>query len=176
MTVQKGGEFERLVREAATTIKPDDKVKVTFDVAKAADGTAIHQMSGPFDEKDADLTKHFGKASLLFAFREDAILFSFGEDGLPPLRKAMAALSNPAASELDEPVAILMHVANAGAFAETNQETFRRAAAEVLQGANAKRDRIHFGLKGEGDTIRLRLAVDVPALKLLATFGSQLPK
>jgi hypothetical protein len=176
MTVQKGGEFERLVREAATTIKPEEKVKITFDVAKAADGTAIHQLSGPFDEKDADMAKHFGKASLFFAFRQDAVLFSFGESGLPPLRKAMEGFSNPPVPELDEPIAILMHLAKAGAFADTNQESFRRAASEALQGANAKRDRMHIGLKGEGDALRLRLALDVPALKLMATLGGQLSK
>ena len=48
MRVQDGRAFERLVREAVEQDpKPDEGVKVTFDVAKAADGTAIHQMTGP---------------------------------------------------------------------------------------------------------------------------------
>ncbi len=174
MTLQKGREFERLVREAATTIKPGENVKITFDVAKAADGTAIHQLSGPFDEKHADLAKHFGKASLCFAFREDAILFSFGENGLAPLQKTLEGFSSPPAPELDEPIAILLRVENVGAFADKNQEEFRRAAAEVFQGANAHRDRVHLGLKGEGDEIRMRLAIDVPALKLMALRGQQM--
>ena len=172
MKVQQGREFERLVREAAAKIKPGENVKITFDTAKAADGTAIHQLSGPFDEKDADLVKRFGKASLFFAFRDDAILFCFGENGLAPLQKNLEGFSNPPAPELDESATILMHVANAGGFADKNQEAFRRAVADVFQGANAKRDRLHLGLKSEGDELRIRLAIDVPAIKLMTVIGN----
>src|SRR5205823_3263022 len=92
MRLQDGREFERLVREAAAKVKTSEGVKVAFDVAKAGDGTSIHQISGPFNEKDEDaakLVKHLGKASLFFAFRRDAILASFGEAGLAPLRRAL---------------------------------------------------------------------------------------
>jgi hypothetical protein len=172
MTVEKGRDFEGLFRDAAKTVNPGENVKVNLDVAKAADGTAIHQITGPSDsKKDADATKRFGKASLYLAFREDAILFSFGEDALAPLQKTLEGLLKPVAPELDEPVAVLMHFANVGALAEKDPEKIRRAAAEAFKGANAGRDRIHLGLKGEGDEVRIRLAIDVPALKMGALMG-----
>jgi hypothetical protein len=172
MTVEKGRDFEGLFRDAAKTVKPGENVKVNFDVAKAADGTAIHQITGPSDpKKDADVAKRFGKASLYLAFREDAILFSFGEDALAPLQKTLEGFLRPVAPELDEPVAVLMHFANVGVLADKDPEKIRRAAAEVFKGANAGRDRIHLGLKGEGDEVRIRLAIDVPVLKMGTLMG-----
>ncbi len=163
MAVQNGGEFEKLVREAAAKIKPAENVKIAFDVAKAADGTAIHQMSGPADDKDSPVAKHFGKASLFFAFRGDAVLASFGEAGLASLRQALEGFSDAPASGVTEPVAAVLRVSRLGAFAEQNQEGFGKAVAEVFPGDAPKHDRVYLALKGEGDEVRLRLAVDVPA-------------
>jgi hypothetical protein len=176
MSLRDGREFERLMRDAVAQIQPDQRVKVTFDVAKAADGTAIHQVTGPFDEKDADLVKHFGKASLSLAFRDDAVLVSFGEDSPAPLRRAIEGFSNPPAAGPEGPVAMVARVARLGDFAEEHQEEFRRAVAEIFPGDAVKRDRISLGLKGEGDAIRLRLAIDVPALKLMAALGKAMHK
>ncbi len=134
MKVQQGREFDRLVREAAAKIKPSDDVKITFDVAKAADGTAIHQMSGPFDEKDGDLAKHFGKPSLFFTFREDAILFSFGETGFAPLQRALDGFSAPPPAELAVPIAGLIRMSRVKEFAQLDQDRFRGPVAEVFKG------------------------------------------
>jgi hypothetical protein len=178
MRVKDGREFERLVREAVEQIKPKDGVKVTvkWDVARAGDGTAVHQFTAPVDKDDADVVKHFGKPDLFFAFRNDAILASFGEGGLAPLRRILEGASAPARSESDGPVAIVAHMATLGVLAEKNPEAFRKATAEVFRGDAPKKDRLYFGLKGEGDGLRLRLVLDVPALKLLAILGDQAKK
>jgi hypothetical protein len=176
MRVKDGREFERLVREAVEQIQPKEGVKVTWDVAKAADGTAIHQFTVPVEKDDADVVKHFGKPALFIAFRNDAILASFGQDGLAELRRALEGDSAPARSESDGPVAVVAHVASLGAFAEKNQEAFRKANAEVFRGDGPKRDRVYLGLKGEGDGVRLRLSFDVPALKLMAILGNEAKK
>jgi hypothetical protein len=165
LRVPNGREFERLFRDAAAQKRLGDNVTMTFDAAKAADGTAIHQMTGPIDEKNPEMSKRFGKASLFLAFRQDAILASFGEAGLEPLRQAIERSSGPAAPASAEPLAAVIHVANLGKIAE--QGTLLRATSEVFPAGGAKRDRIAFGLKGEGDGIRLRLAIDVTALKLM---------
>jgi hypothetical protein len=173
MRVQDGREFERLVREAAAKIKPGENVKLTFDVTKAADGTPIHQVSGPVDDKNAEMAKRFGKASLFFAFRQDAILASFGENGLEPLRRAIERSSDAPAAGSTEPISMVIHLASLGAFAEKNEEEFRRAISDVFRGDGAKRDRVYLGLKGEDDGIRLRLAIDVPALKMMTMIGNR---
>jgi hypothetical protein len=165
LRVPNGREFERLFRDAAAQKRLGDNVAMTFDAAKAADGTAIHQMTGPIDEKNPEMSKRFGKASLFMAFRQDAILASFGEAGLEPLRQAIERSSGPAAPASAEPLAAVIHVASLGKIAE--QETLLRAISEVFPGEGAKRDRITFGLKGVGDGIRLRLSIDVTTLKLM---------
>jgi hypothetical protein len=176
MSLRDGRAVERLVRDAVAEIKPEEGFKVTFDVARAADGTAIHQITGPADEKDANMVKHFGKPSLCFAFRGDALLVAFGEDSLAPLRRAIEGPQNPAASGSDGPVALVARVAALGEIAGENQEALRQAAAKVFRGEGAKHDRISLGLKGEGDGLRLRLAIDVPALKLMTLLGSEMQK
>jgi hypothetical protein len=70
----------------------------------------------------------------------------------------------------------VIDVATLGHFAAKDQEEFRRATADVLRGEAAKRDRLHLALKGYGDGIRLRLAIDVPALKLMVVLGNQAQK
>ena len=176
MRLQDGREFERLVREAVTQVKPAEGVKVTFDVAKAADGTAIHQLTGPMKDQDAKLVKLFGKPSLYFAFREDAMLAGFGEDGLASLQRALDGPAAPAGAASVGPVALVARVSGLGDLADEKQEEFRKAAAQVFHGEDAKHDRISLSLKGEGDGIRLRLAIDVPALKLLAIAGQHMQK
>ena len=158
MGVQNGREFERLVREAATKIKVGENVKVSFDVTKAADGTPIHQMSRPTDDKNAAMVKRFGKPSLFFAFRQDAILASFGEHGLEQLRRAIEGFSDASAAGSTEPFSMVIHLASLAGLAETNEAEFRQAISEVFKGDGPKRDRVSLSLKGEGDGIRLRLA------------------
>jgi hypothetical protein len=84
LKVRDGGEFDRLVRDAALRVSPKDSVKITLDVAKAADGTAIHQMLGPMGENDPELARQFGKVSLFVAARDDAVLYKHAALGLFP--------------------------------------------------------------------------------------------
>ena len=93
MTVPNGKAIDQNVRDASVVDRTTDKVKITYDVAKGAGGVSIHQFSGPFDEKDAGMVKRFGNASLFFAARDDAILLTFGEDGLPALQNVLAKMS-----------------------------------------------------------------------------------
>jgi hypothetical protein len=176
MRVQDGGESERLFRDAIKEIKPEEKMKVTLDAAKAEDGTPIHEITGPVEKGGEDVEKTFGKPSLYCAFRKDAIWASFGQDGLAVLKNAMAGASTPSRGESDGPVAIVAHVAHVGALPGKNQETFRKAAATVFPGPGPKRDRIYLGLKGEGEGVRLRLSADILSLKLLSLVGQESKK
>jgi hypothetical protein len=178
MTVQDGRAFDRLFRDVVAEVKPDNGFKVAFDAARAADGTAIHQMTGPDDVKndgDANILRLFGKVSVAFAFRTDAILVAFGEDSLASIRTAVDGLSAPRrpASGAEEPIALVGRLSRLSDFPdeEKDREQFRRAAAEAFRGEDARHDRISLALKAEGDGIRLRLSVGVPALKFMAAMG-----
>ena len=134
MKVQNGREFERLIREGAAKNGMGKDVKMTFDVAKAPDGTAIHQANAPFGKDDAELAKRFGKATFFFAFRDDAVLASFGESGLAPLQRVIERFSSPRAAGWDEPVSVVIHAASLGRFAAKDEDEFRRATADVFRG------------------------------------------
>lgn len=168
---------ERLARDAVKKFELEKGFKIDFDVAKTDDGTAIHRMTVPYDEKDKEdeyLLKTFGKASLYFAFPKGALVAAFGEDAQEPLRRLVADVSPPAPTGgLDGPGAATIRLAGLADMAETDKERdeFRKAAENTFKGKDAKRDRAALVIKGAGDGIRLRLAVDVPALRMLAELG-----
>ncbi|MGP0062602.1 MAG: hypothetical protein ACLQGP_03230 [Isosphaeraceae bacterium] len=173
MSVPNAQDFLGLVRDSAGKVKLGDNVKMTFDVAKAADGTAIHQLSGPTVANDAGMKK-FGNASLFFAVRQGTFLYSFGEDGLEPLRQAIEKSKEALAAGPAQPIAIAIRLTGLVDFAEKNdEEAFRRAISEVFPGDGAKRDRFVFGVKGDGNGVQVRLSIDVPALKFLGMIGSR---
>jgi hypothetical protein len=176
MKVRDGKSFDRLFRDSIAQVKPEEKgIQVTLDAAKAADGTAIHRLTGPFDKNDPKVTRILGKPTLAFAFRDDAIVGAFGEDSTAAVRKVVEGLSTPPASGPGSagPIALIARLAGLDAFGESDEqrEAFRRASAETFRGEAAKKDRFSITLKGEGAAIRLRLAVDVPALKFFAMIG-----
>ncbi len=173
MKVKNGREFERLVRAAAAKNGFVKGFNINFDVAKAADGTAIHRIERLDWRGGAEVAKRFGKTSLFFAFRDDAVLASFGESGLAPLQRSIEKFSGPHAAGSDEPVSAVIHAAGFGGFAAKNEDEVRRATADAFRGEDAKRDRVHLGLTENGGGIRLRLAIDLAALKFLAVLGKQ---
>jgi hypothetical protein len=170
MNVQNGREVERYVREAVAQTQPDQDFKLIFDAAKAGDGTSIHQLTVRDASHDPKLGKHFGNASLFFAFPGNSMILAFGEEGLKSIQRAMASLAQPAAGAA-EPAEIEIHLSSLGQLAEGNQEAIRRAAEETFQGASAGRDRLALRVRSEGQSLRLQLAFDIPALKFLAVTG-----
>ncbi len=171
MKVKDSKEFDRLFRDAVNQIKPEESFKVQLDVAKAADGTAIHQITGPFDEKDARIAKQFGKASLSVSFRADTVLIAFGQDGTDVLRKLDASATAPAARS-DGLAALSLRMAALGMLPDKDQEKLRRAVDEVFKGQTVKHDRIFLAVTGEGEGLHLRVAVDLLAFKVAAIMGS----
>src|SRR5262249_36315015 len=147
-----------LLRDAIAHEKPEKGFKMEFGVSKAADGTEIHRLSGPFkedDPKEASMVKAFGKeASLAFAFREGSILSVFGEESTGQVKMALDRLapSRPADGS-NVPIAAVVRVADLDAFFDKEEERdkFRRAAEGAFAGDAAKKDRLSLAVKGEGD-------------------------
>jgi hypothetical protein len=181
MKVPNGQEVERLIRDALALHPPEGGFKVAFDVAKAADGTAIHELTGPYkgeDKTEVEIVKRFGKGSLSFAFRKDAVLLAFGEESQAALRRAIEGLTTAPRRESRPagPVELVVHAANLGKLAGDGQEVLRRVSDNVFRGDAAGHDRISFELKGDGNGLRLRLAIDLPVLKFAAMMGKETQK
>jgi hypothetical protein len=165
--VPNGKDFDRHFRDTSVVAKLTDKLKLTYDVAKGADGTSIHQISGSFDENDAELVKRFGKASLFLSARADAILLSFGEDGLPALQGVLAKMSEPPGEASVAPIAAVARLGGTAVLVDPQRAEVRRIISQVYPDQAEKRDRITLDLKGQGDANVLHLAIDLQALGLL---------
>lgn len=174
MTIKDPKEFDRLFRDSVTLVKPDEAFKVRLDVAKTADGTPIHQVTGPFDEKDARIVRQFGKAVLSVAFRSDTVLIAFGQDATDFLRKLDASATAPAAQS-DGLAALSLRMAPLAKVPDKDQQRLQKVAAEIFKGPDASHDRIFLGLTDEANGIHLRAAVDLPAFKAAAMMGQKGP-
>ena len=133
MSLRDAREAERLIRDSAAQIPRGKGVELSFDVAKAGDGTPIHRMTGPFDEKNAKVARQFGKPSISCAFRGDVFYYAFGEDSTDALRRHLDAASTPTASRSEGPVAVDARVAALAEFGDKNQEAIRLRHGRSLQ-------------------------------------------
>lgn len=162
--VPSGKDFDDHLRSTSVVAKPTDKLKLTFDVSKGPRGEPIHQLSGKFQDNDADLVKRFGNASLYMTARDDAILLSFGESGLQVLQDALAKLSAPSAPASAAPMTAIAHLADLAVVADGQNDAVKRIISQVYPGQSAKRDRIAIDVKGDGEATVLHIAVDLPAI------------
>lgn len=172
MGLKDGRQAERLLRQAIAKEKPEGGVEIHLDVARAADGTAIHRVTGPLDKMNEDLSRQFGKATLAVAFRADTLSFAFGEDSTDALKKTLDVAATARAPRSEGPVAMTARMTGLADLFEKDREALRHATTETFKGAAAGHDRVSLVTIGEGDGLRLRLSMDLPALKLLVMLGN----
>jgi hypothetical protein len=165
LKVADGKKIESVVKEIAAKVPPEDKdARVEIDFAKAADGTAIHRMSGPLDDQARRI---FGvDAAAYAAIQPDRLVAVFGSHGQETLEKALAA---PAAGPgTSAPIQMVAHIAKLAALAEEDREAATEAATKAFGDAKPARDRVALSLGAKGNHLELRLAIDVPALRFFA--------
>jgi hypothetical protein len=167
-----GQSVDRLFRDITAQMTPADKTKVKLDAAKSRDGTPIHQLSVPVASLDPNLVKHCGDTGFFLAFPRNTVLISFGDEGLKSIQQAAESLSDPKLAG-GEPLTIQTHLSTLGELSDQDPEAVRRAAAETFQGARAGRDRIALSLNGEAHALRVRLTLDVPAIKFAVQMGQR---
>jgi hypothetical protein len=91
--VKSGDELGKTVRElvagAVKDLPPAMQGKIKLDVDTVG-ATKIHKMELPIQDRDAKMVQTvFGEASLYLAFRNDALFFSLGKDGLQAIKDAI---------------------------------------------------------------------------------------
>lgn len=168
----KGSEkIEAALREAVAKGKDEDRKKITFDFAKAKDGTSIHKIDIDSKEPKDPNAEIFGDPTLFVAFPEGAVLATFGEDGLDYLKDALDDLKDPVKPG---PQVALEIAANSAI--ELNQDddqpAVRAAAEEVFQGKDEENDKLSLSLTGGKSGVRLRLDADLPVLRFLSRVGA----
>ncbi len=167
-----GKTLDRVLREAVKKSPPKDGAEFTLDFAKAADGTPIHRLTGPIN-KDDNLEAFGAKPAAFFALRDDVALVTFGENGQNVLETSLASVGQ-ASRPTDPPVAAMIQASRLPDLPNTNPDAAKAAvdaAAKVFAGPDAKHDRFRLSLRGDGNALRLRMSMDVPVLRFLATVG-----
>jgi hypothetical protein len=169
--LKEGRKIETLLRDAAREVKPDEKVDVKFDMDKASDGTPIHRILAP--ATDDSTKKQFGTPYVYSAFRDDLLLIAVGEQGLKVLKDGLDSTKVARAAHLPQ-IAASMSFSKFGAIADApDREKATAAARQAFKGPDAGKDALRLDLKAEGDSVKLRLSMDVPVLKFFALSAGQ---
>ncbi len=173
--VADGGRADRLCRTLAAALAKSPTAgieKMTLDADKAGE-VPIHEIRLA---SNAFLAR-FGEPVVWIAARPNALAVALGRQGLPALKQALDSIASPPPRGPDAPgpIQVSAAVGKVARFAAGGPDGQARLndqfqAAGVLQGADAARDRVGMTLVG-GDSLALRLRVDGPLLKLLATLG-----
>lgn len=91
LRIREGRKIEAALREALKTLPEDSLKNLSWDVGKS-DGVAIHCYTILDDEVDEIMKKFFGAQRVYFAFRDDAVLVTFGEGGQQILEESLKAV------------------------------------------------------------------------------------
>jgi hypothetical protein len=153
LKVQDGQALEKTLRQLIESEPADKRKEVHFDAAKVGD-VSVHRIdvSGHLDEHAKKL---FGaEAELYVAFRPDAVLVTFGQNGLEAMKEAVAMqpqvgpplMLNAALARL----APLMAKDNPGAV-KAAEEAFKRKGSDLvrLEAGGGKAARVSFRLTPE---------------------------
>ncbi|HEV3168345.1 MAG TPA: hypothetical protein VGZ22_30350 [Isosphaeraceae bacterium] len=170
-----GLRIEKLFRDMVAKADPDNKARISLDVAKAtADSPAIHRIKIDADKNLDD----FGDPSVFLSFRKDAGLVALGENGLAVLKQAIDLTRRPAAGA-SAPAEAEIALAKLVPLIEDDDnigEAGQQAANKVFVGKDENKDKLRLTLRGEADVLRLRLTTDVPALRYFVVTGGQQKK
>ncbi len=171
MKVKDGKQIETALRDAVAAAKPDDKAEIKLDAAKAADGTPIHRITGK-EKADEKMVKAFGETVVYFAVNNDTAIAAFGASGLDAVQKALVSTAKPLNTVAGaDQVAVVARASKLADLDEEHPEASKAAAAEAFAAGASAKDGVRLTLHGEGAAVRLKLGLDVPALKFFVLMG-----
>lgn len=157
--VKNGRHLEQTVRELVTELPAQDRERIKLDAAKVGD-THIHQLD-VHDKLDEKAKKLLGDNPFYIAFRDDAVMFAAGKNGLQALK--MAAAARP------QPVPAIQVELELGKLTPLLDEERDRIAAKKVFGKGAK-GIIRFSLRG-GEVLNGRFEMSLPVLQFFTEVG-----
>ncbi len=163
--VKDGLQIEKAMRELVKDAKPADRAKIKLDAEKYA-GANVHQIDVSKD-LDANARDSFGDKPLYFAFRPDALVVAFGDDGLNALK---GALDLKPTSEKAVSLRAEMAFGRLAKLMARDQKAAPKAAEQAFAGKKDA-DTIRLSVRG-GDELTVRVEMKAPVL----TFFSLIDK
>lgn len=154
--IRGGARLEQTFRQ---TPPKDVTTEVTFDVEKAGP-VSIHRVMLKMDD---DAHRAFGNNPVYLAFREDAVFFAVGAQGLPLIREAVAVAPTAGrVMELQMAASRLAPLAKERAI----QDVARNVFADAKDG-----DLLRLTLEG-GNAMKLRLSVATKLIEYVGRIGA----
>ncbi len=165
--VKNGKEMEATARSLAKDLNKDAPPKfkdmVKFDV-DAAGAVKIHKITIPADDQHAkEVEKVLGELTGYIAFRDDAMFFSLGKDGLAAIKKA-ALLQGSSSS-----VPMVSYEADIAKFTFLAPPQAAAKANSLFPGNQG--GTIRFSVEG-GQALTLRFSTKVSVLQFIGQMAS----
>jgi len=170
MAMKGGKVLDSALRDAIKSAPAEDRKNFTADIGKTTNGTPIHKIVNTQPAANPTAAAAFGENIVFAAFGDTVAAFAVGTDGQSAINRAF----EPAANGGKAPqIEAYMAASRMAAFADTpaERDAMQAAAADVFAGKGARKDRISMTIRGEGESMTLRIGSDVPALKFLARFA-----
>ncbi len=145
-----GKKVESFVRDLVKSMPAKDKEKITLDAASAGD-LKIHKAVA--DDMGEQEKKMFGSNAIYFGFRDDAVLFSLGDDALAAIKEA----ANLKPSESKAVLSVVVSVARASGL-DVKEKKAEKIAKEVFGSNPEGTDTVAVTLE-MGQTARLRVNI-----------------
>ncbi len=161
LKLKDGTAVEKVVRDLVKLAPETERAKIKMDAARAGE-VAIHEVTIK-DNTDKGVKKLFGEGPLYFAFREDAVLVTLGEDGLAALKAAVAAKGK--ASPMIRFEMSLARLAPLIRVVSKNDAVGKMAAKFFREDAKDP-GRVRISLAG-GDALTARVTVSAAVIKFL---------
>jgi hypothetical protein len=156
--IRDGKDLEKVIKATLKQIPAEAAAKVSVDVAKVGE-VNVHRLNVEKD-LDEDTKKSLGENPIFFAIRDDALLFSMGEDGLAAIKNAIGAKS-----KVSPVMSLELSMKRLAPLMERDQKAAPKAAEDAFKGQVS--DRVTIRVTG-GEELRLRFGMSGAVLKFFA--------
>ncbi len=164
---QDGLAIERVLKSIVKKLPAEIQQVIELDAEKSGK-SSIHKLNiGQF--YDENLRTLLGDAPLYFSFREDAVFYTAGEDGLKAIKDALAAEPVRAL-----PLRVQVALASLVPLIEKAQPKAGEAAKAAF-GKTREGDRVELSLEG-GESLKLRVTAAAPIIRFLSMLAPQQEK
>jgi hypothetical protein len=164
MQLKEGKQLEAVLLDAIKTMQPAGKPEVKFST-QTINGVTVHEFD-PGEEPEAE--KILGTTKGYLAFRDNAVYFAGGEDGLAALKEALAA-----APGKSPPFKVEVSMARIAPFIKpADKSNPVEAASQAFPKGKEGSDKILLVMEG-GSRFSLRMQIQTAVLKFFGILEEQ---
>jgi hypothetical protein len=168
MKAPNGKDISSFFRDTLANLPREEGVELHFDLAKSDDGTPVHKIVLPVpNDLDGRL---FGPFAIFVAFRDDSLLFAYGDQGQAVLLDALAA-SAKGGARVSAPLSAVVQAKTLVELAAIINDDVAAKIGDALKDAPNGPETVRLSITAPDGVLRLRASAGIAALKLATTLG-----